>query len=149
MSKILRFLCQCLPFYLSASFVIAFFNQDTYCGKSKLPEDLQYSTVTTYHCPGCIYRNPTFQERRLPSSYPRRLAQASSSMPLRIFPISPSLVVGNEPISVKQTEKPILELEPSLRLSIFPSKWHTVLGAPLAAMGIGQLLSVERIGLST
>jgi len=47
--------------------MMAFFDRDTYCGKSKLPEGLHHNTVKTYRCPGCNYRNPTFQERRPPS----------------------------------------------------------------------------------
>src|SRR2546429_2510624 len=65
-----RFCVFCANFFRPISlflFVMAFFNRDTYCGKSKLPEGLHPNTVKTYRCPGCNLRNPTFQERRLPS----------------------------------------------------------------------------------
>jgi hypothetical protein len=45
---------------------MSFFDKDTYCGKSKLPEGLHHSAVTTLRCPGCNDRNPTFRERSRP-----------------------------------------------------------------------------------
>jgi hypothetical protein len=93
---------------------MAFFNRDTYCGKSKLPEGLHHNTVKTYRCPGCNYRNPTFQERRLPSSAevipipddspehppPRPIEPipVKSSRAATHIPSIPGLIVGNADI---------------------------------------------------
>jgi hypothetical protein len=93
---------------------MAFFNRDTYCGKSKLPEGLHHKTVTTYRCPGCNYRNPAFQERRLlsgaevihipddspelPPPRPNEPIPAKSSRAATHIPSIPGLIVGNADI---------------------------------------------------
>jgi len=93
---------------------MAFFNRDTYCGKSKLPEGLHHNTVKTYRCPGCNYRNPTFQERpirsdaevipilddspKLPPPRPTEPIPVKSSRAATHIPSIPGLVVGNAEI---------------------------------------------------
>src|SRR5271154_2804785 len=94
---------------------MSFFDQDTYCSKSKLPEGLHHSAVTTYRCPGCNDRNPTFIERSHPPSGTeiislledspiRPLPRPKAPIPAKVgraathIPSVPGLLLGNADI---------------------------------------------------
>jgi hypothetical protein len=142
-SKILRFLYYLPRFYLSISFIIAFFNRDIYYGKSKLAEGLYHiqsqpivaRSVTIETRPS---KSDVFpQARKLFLSRTTRLSfllrvlinqsQSNLAALLRIFRLFLASLSAmptsnvNELISARQTGRPRLASELLFQPSIFPS----------------------------